>query len=155
MKHAQVLEAIRAERAEWDTLLAKLDDAQATAPGVAGHWSVLDVIAHIAWYEREMADLFETRRLTGSPWWLKPIDERNALIYELYRDQPLATARHEAQESYQRMMAALTQLDDDAMVNPAAFSDMPDEWVPWEIIAGNTFWHYREHAADVRSWLAA
>jgi hypothetical protein len=31
---------------------------------------------------------------------------------------------------------------------------MPEDWEPWQVIAGNTYEHYQEHIPDIRDWLA-
>jgi hypothetical protein len=38
-----------------------------TQPGVAGEWSVKDILAHIAWYEDEEADFYGEINVEGSP----------------------------------------------------------------------------------------
>ncbi|HEX5692552.1 MAG TPA: maleylpyruvate isomerase N-terminal domain-containing protein, partial [Roseiflexaceae bacterium] len=56
MTKAKLLETLRRERAEWDALVAQVPRDRMTIPGVAGHWSVKDVIAHLTYYERWLAD---------------------------------------------------------------------------------------------------
>jgi hypothetical protein len=46
VKKTQLLETLRRERADWEALLAQVDQARMTRPGVAGAWSVKDVITH-------------------------------------------------------------------------------------------------------------
>ena len=154
MKLTDVLSATEEMWTEWSATLAIVAAERMTEQGACGVWSVKDLMAHIAWYEREMVDLMETRVLKGSPWWMKPLDERNALIYEQNRDRTFMDVQDDANRTHLQLMQALTKLDDEAMINPKTYADMPDEWVPWQIIAGNTFWHYRDHAADIRKWLA-
>jgi dienelactone hydrolase len=31
---------------------------------------------------------------------------------------------------------------------------MPDDWVPWKIIASNTYGHYEQHTLDIEAWVA-
>ena len=51
---SQLLDRTRRARAEWEALLAQVDDAHMVQTGVCGDWSVKDIIAHITWHEREM-----------------------------------------------------------------------------------------------------
>ena len=52
MTKAEFLDRLRSGRAEWDALIAQIDEAQMTEPGVVGDWSVKDIIAHVTWSER-------------------------------------------------------------------------------------------------------
>ena len=45
------LSTLHNERANWEVLLAKVDTSRITQPGVAGEWSLKDVIAHVAVYK--------------------------------------------------------------------------------------------------------
>ncbi|MCK4820534.1 maleylpyruvate isomerase N-terminal domain-containing protein, partial [bacterium] len=49
---SQFLERIQGAWQAWNALVGKIDPAQMTQPGVAGLWSVKDIIAHITWHER-------------------------------------------------------------------------------------------------------
>jgi hypothetical protein len=148
-----ILTEVNAGWSEWEEAV-NASGCRIAEPGAAGHWSVKDMIAHITWYEQEMIELIGSRVLTGSPWWEKPLDERNALIYEANKNRLLEDIWSDATKTHMRLVQLLPMLNDEAMTNIHVFKNMPEEWVPWEIIAGNTFWHYREHAGDIRKWLA-
>ena len=38
--------------------------------------------------------------------------------------------------------------------DPHRFKNMPQEWRPWQLIAGNSFKHYEDHMPSLREWLA-
>lgn len=154
MNTAQLLDEIRTARDEWEALLATLDEAQMIRPGVAGDWSVKDLIAHITWSEKEMVGMLKARALVGSELWNLPTDERNAAVFEENRYRRLTDVLAEAQQVYQQLMDAVKTLSDEELVDPDRFRGMPADWMPWQILAGSSFAHYREHARDVRAWLA-
>ena len=54
MDRSLFLDELRAARAEWEAALAEIPSERMTEPGLAGGWSVKDLIAHVAWSEREM-----------------------------------------------------------------------------------------------------
>ncbi len=56
MNKPKLLETLRSKRAEWDAVLAEIPAAQMTEPGVAGEWSVKDIIVHLTYHERWFAD---------------------------------------------------------------------------------------------------
>jgi hypothetical protein len=140
-------------RADWDALLAQIPEALKTRPGVAGEWSVKDIIAHVTWFEKEMVGLLRSRALAGSELWNLPTDERNAAIYRQNFDRSLEDVLSEAQAVYGELADLLAGLTTEELNDPGKFADMPAEWVPWKLLAENTYEHYRDHKAGIREWL--
>ena len=153
MNRSEFLDALRTERAEWDSLLAQIDEARMTEPGVVGEWSVKDIIAHITWFEREMVGVLRAHTLIGSDLWNLPHDERNAAIFEQNRHCPLSDVLADARQVFPQLVELVQSLDDQDLIDPSRFANMPADWQPWKIIAGNSFEHYRAHATELRAWL--
>jgi hypothetical protein len=150
MNKAELLADIRAEWALWEALLGEIEETQ---PGVAGVWSVKDMVAHITWFEREMVGMLEARALVGSDLWQLPADQRNARIFEENRDRALRDVLAEAQQVHHHLVEKVEALAEDDLVDPHRFPGMPEDWQPWKVIAGNSNEHYRDHSQDVRTWL--
>ena len=156
MNRAAFLAELRAGRAEWDETLARIDEARMTEPGVEGAWSAKDVVAHVAWHEREMAAMLRERDANaGSDLWDLPLDERNTAIYAKYRDLPLDAVLAEGRAAYATLLPEVEGLADEDLNAPKRYRNMPADWIPWQVLAGNTYEHYREHAASLRKWLDA
>ena len=153
MDKTQFLSAVRAGWARWQAVLDEVGTARLTLPGAAGEWSVKDIVAHIAWSEREMVGMIRQRALAGSDLWNLGQDARNAAIFEQNRGRGADEVLGEAERVHQELVDALDELPEEHYGNPARFRDMPADWLPWQVIAGNTYLHYREHTEDVRSWL--
>jgi len=153
-KHA-FIEAVNHDRAQFDLLLAQIDPDQMLQAGAAGEMSIKDLVAHIAWYEREMVNVIATRNLTGSELWDLPLDPRNRAIFDANQARPLGEVLEEARQVHQQLLIELDTLSDEDMVNPARIQNMPGEWIPWELIASNTFGHYQEHLVDLQAWIKA
>lgn len=147
------LNSLMAARAELDTVLAQVSDTQMSLPGVCDEWSAKDLLAHMTWFEQEMLGVIEQRALAGSEWWNLPPHERNARIWERNRHRALNEIRAEAQHVYQRFLQAVGTLNEAEWHDATCFRDMPADWVPWQLLAENSFEHYRHHAADIRHWL--
>jgi len=120
---------------------------------VAGEWSVKDIIAHMTWCEREALGILQARALGGSDLWNLPQDERNAAVFVENRDRPLHEVLTEAQQVYAQLLEAVQTLSDEDLNDPNRFRDMPTDWLPWQIIAGNSYEHYRQHTPSIRAWL--
>lgn len=154
MNRKSFLSELRHGRAAWEAAIANIPQARLTEPALPGGWSVKDVVAHVTWFEREMVAVIEARALVGSELWLLPADERNQAIYEEQRERPLADIMAESEEIGRQLWQNAETLTDEELINPAAFQEMPPDWVPWQIIAGNSFNHYPDHIADIEAWLA-
>ena len=154
MKKSEFLNNLHSEREAWGTLLAKVDKDKMTEASQPGGWSLKDVIAHIAWHENEMIGLIKAEALVGSDWWELPTDQRNKLIYQEYKDRSLSEVLELAQTAYQGFLKAFEELPEEALNDPSLFKDMPDDWVPWEVIASNCYAHYRQHIPELEEWLA-
>jgi uncharacterized protein (TIGR03083 family) len=152
MTKAEFLDRLRSGRAEWDALIAQIDKARMTEPGVVGDWSVKDIIAHVTWSEREMVGMLQARALVGSDLWNQPQDDRNAAVFRQNRDRPLPDVLAEARAVGQQLTELVEGLSDDELNDASHFADMPLDWLPWRIIAGNTYGHYPEHAEAIRAW---
>ncbi len=153
MNKSKLLDAIRSERSQWEALLAQVNEAYMSERGVAGEWSLKDIIAHITWFEREMIVLLQKRALVGSELWQVSQAERNAAIFEENRQQSLQDVLAEAPQVYEQLIELVQALTDEDVTDARRFAEMPSEWQPWQVIAGNTYEHYRDHSSDVRAWL--
>ena len=155
MDKATFLETLHTARAEWEALLAEVGEARMLEPGATGEWTVKDVIAHVMWCEREMVGVCEAHALVGSDLWNLTNDECNAIVVAQYRETPLQDVLVEERQVYDRLLAALQTLSDEDLNDARRFRDMPVEWVPWQLIAGNASQHYGDHMPPIRAWLDA
>jgi glutamate/tyrosine decarboxylase-like PLP-dependent enzyme len=143
---------MRDAREEWERSLAPVEPERLAEPGVSGEWSVKDIVAHVTWFEREMLGVLRARALRGSELWNRPQDERNAVIFEENRQRRADDVLAESRRVYADLLSLLEGLADEDLVDAGSFRAMPADWVPWQVLAGNTFDHYRHHAAAIRAW---
>ncbi len=149
----QMLELMQSERKAWDALLGRLGEPRMELAGLEGDWSAKDLVAHITWFEREMVELIQSRRLDGSDLWLLPQDARNATIYQEFKHIPLHEVLAESRLVFDDLLAATKTLSDDELTDPDRFTNMPPEWEPWRIIADNSYDHYRQHNQSLVAWI--
>lgn len=142
---AAFIARVRSAREQWEQPLAGLPPEALEQPGAGGAWTLKDVIAHITWYEREMIDILKARAFVGSPYWELPREARNAAIHAENRDKPSEQVLAEAQAVFAELLAQLEALPEVALYDPAYFPGMPEDWLPWQVIASNTYEHYLEH----------
>ncbi len=155
MDKGELIRRVETTRRGWDELLGRVDDHLALEPGAEGELSAKDLVAHVTWYEREVVAMLRTRRMEGSGLWALGPDERNAAIHEQARDVPLEQVRAESARVFEALIEQLRLLPDEAYSDAARFADMPSDWAPWELIAGNTIWHYPDHMGAIKGLLEA
>ena len=150
----QFLKELTKGRTDWDALLAQVPEHRMTEPKADGAWTIKDIIAHVVWHERQMVSMIKGRTLrNASELWMLSTDERNDHIYKENKDRSLEEVTEEAQQVVVTLLQAAAGLTHADLNDPSRFDQMPADWVPWKIIADNTYWHYRQHTPDIEVWL--
>jgi hypothetical protein len=149
----ELLASIRDGHARWSAVLAEVPRARMTEPGLPGGWSVKDVLAHIAWGQREAVGLVRARALVGSELWRLSDDERNAIVVAQNRGRPLDEVLEESARVFRDYLAAVEGLSEEELNDPRHFAGMPGDWRPWRTVHDPE--HYAHHTADLRAWLDA
>jgi uncharacterized protein (TIGR03083 family) len=155
MQKDDLLVILERERSAWNELLAHIDPQRMQEPGAAGQWSVKDLIAHISWYEWEIAGALRTRTLGGSALWEKSPEERNQAIYEQHQGQSLEMVLADSRRAYHELLEAVAGLPEGALNDPGRMTSWPEALPPWRLLAENSYEHYRDHRAELEQWLAA
>ena len=150
MDKATFLQRMEHSRLELETAIARLSNEEVLQPGASGEMSVKDMLVHITWHEQQMIGVIEHMALAGSPWWGLPTDERNALIFAANRERGWQDVLSEAQTVYPRLLGLLEGLAETAYQDPSLYREMPADWAPWVVFAGNTFEHYEHHLRDMQ-----
>lgn len=160
----QLLTVLRAEQTRWEALLEELGPERLTAPGVAGDWSVKDLLGHLAAYLRFWGaqlrgattgvpptprDLFDTE---PAPDRYATPDEQNAAIHALYAPLPPAVVLAKWRAAFDLLTEAVAALPAADVTTPGRFAWTGDRPLA-AAMAGDTYRHSQEHAADVRAWL--
>ncbi|KPL78422.1 hypothetical protein ADN00_06770 [Ornatilinea apprima] len=153
MTKKEFLRTLRAQRAQWEALVAYIDARDMLKPGPDGGWSVKDIIAHITWYERETVGMLRARALEGSDWWYLPLDERNQRIHEEVSRLPLDAVLDEADMVFADLLNEVEQLSEADLHDVTRFEGWPSDWVPWKAIASNSYEHYQQHLPDLLRWV--
>ena len=156
MSKAQLLDNLQKENERWEALLAEVGDTRMTEPGIAGHWSMKDVVAHLTgWRQRTVARLQAAVRGEPEPpppWptHLQTDDEINAWIYEANRDRPLADVLRDSRQAFQGLVEAIQALPEADVMDANRFHWMGGQ----PLSAAALFSHFHEeHEPGMREWL--
>ena len=111
------------------------------AEPMVGHWSIKDLMGHIAfWEDWVVADC--QRILAGEPDSGENLDPINQGQVASSKDASVAEQKRYRDEAHARLTAFLGTIADDEPKFPALAATL----------AGETYGHYDEHTAQVRSW---
>ena len=124
---SDLLRVIRSEREKLDSNFEGLEDPQMVAPGVEVDWSLKDILAHIAAWERVAIDIVQSARdKVDLPAYIDKIFENvdafNAQVYEKNLELSLTVIRSEFQTAHQDFLTLIESLDENF-----TFSKLPFE----------------------------
>ena len=162
MNKTEFLKILQTERAQWNALLAEVDESRMTSPDAAGNWSVKDIVAHITAYEKGLvawlgaASRGEVLELPDLD---QPnVDRRNAEIFSKNQARSLNDIRQEAQQVFAQLLSLVEALPEADLLEPER-SDwfVKPRWQTsrplWMCIADDSYKHYHQHRADIRARL--
>ena len=154
MTKAKLLEFMRTERAAWDALLAEVGEERMLEAGVDGAWSVKDIVSHVTYWEQDTLRVLEVVARGETPEFSEQ-DEMDALnARAVARNQHHAPSAviADSQRVHQALLAMVETFPEADLIDPNRFEWLPD-WTLWQVIAGESYWHYRQHVPTIRAWL--
>lgn len=154
MTKGALLARIEADRARFDRTVARVPPERLADPILPGDWSVKDVLAHVAWGEREAIGVIQKRALVGSDLWDLPEDDRNAAVVEKSRSRQLDDILREYRTTFDEYVAAIGQLSDAELNDPERIRGLDDGipgWRPWRVLYDPG--HYGEHGRTIAAAL--
>jgi uncharacterized damage-inducible protein DinB len=169
---AELLQAMREGRREWEEALSRLSESDFRTPNVEGVWSVKDILAHICAYEQYMSamladwkdpnamatamlDSYYQTHLTmyrrnnpDLPDQVQQLrgDQVNELFTAAFRYKTVREVREMETQAYARLEEWVEQLTDDEITGP--FTDTGSTLL--HIIPRQCYTHYRMHLPAVQ-----
>ena len=158
MEKSEFLNGLQEEYRQWQNLLDQIGQAHMQEPGVSGHCSIKDIVAHLTgWRRRTVRRLQAAQRGEPEPpppWpaHLPSDDEINAWIYEANQHRTVREVLDDSHQVFQDLLAAIKDLPDRVLMDP-------QHYLPWlegsPFTPATLFAHYHdEHEADMRAFLA-
>ena len=122
---------------EWQRFLPSIDgltEEQASQPGVAGYYSVKDLLAHLAWWENQTREVVDS----GID---KDVDVEalNDQIYAASKNATVADLRQQMLDGHERAVET--------------FSSAPN--LTADDVESDTWEHYQVHGDQIRAWRKA
>ena len=156
MYKAELLRELQEEYQHWQALLDQIGPARMDQPGVAGAWSIKDIVAHLTgWRRRTVGRLQALQRgqpEPAPPWppHLQTDDDINAWIYQSRQSYSVSEVLDESHQVFQQLLAVIESLPEDVLAEVHRLPWM--EGQPFN--AAEFFAHFHEeHESDMRAWL--
>ena len=141
---ADVLRLISYWRGQWIKARDAIPREQMAQPLIDG-WSIKDMMAHLTWYDREIAKVLKERPRDRTGWWNLSRDERNQHIFQHHQPQPLEEVFREHEESFSALINEIEKLGDEDLNASALIWQMPPVTKLWMMLEENTWFHYMMH----------
>ena len=156
MQRTDAIAKLKQSRAVWDLLIAEVPDDMFETPVQEDGWTIKSIVAHVDFYEWWAGEFFRKKdwpevdpRL--NTW---DVDQRNDAMNDMNRNRPLAEVLAESPGMHQHLVAALEGMTDDEFNDPGLLGqDDEHDWSALNMIAGNSWEHYDQHAPEIRAWL--
>jgi hypothetical protein len=158
MNKDEILDALEDSREEFLDTLEGLAEAALLEPGVVGEWSIKDVLAHLVAWETELVKLLwqvhNGDRPTTIHFGKVDVDARNAALYLEFKDRPWERIWADFTAVRKQTIRRVEPFSDSELTEARHFPYLKEKAL-WEWIAGDSFDHEREHAAEIKAWRAA
>ncbi len=156
MDRNELLSQMHAGRHALEATLARVDAGQMDAPVLHDGWSVKDLLAHLAFWERRAVRLYETlargEKPTGEVGSDAELDALNARVYSTGHERPADEVRTDEAAAYLALLQVAETAPEADLFDPQRF--------PWTEgrplaawIEGNAHGHYEEHLPELVAWL--
>jgi hypothetical protein len=126
---------------------AGLSDPQLTEPGVAGDWSVKDILAHVTTWEEEALKylplILQGDRPPRYSETYGGIDAFNAQMAEQKRILPLSATLRQLEETHHRLIDYIQNAPEEELKQETRFRRR---------LRFDSYRHYAEHAEMIRKW---
>ena len=147
MNRQQLLNRLDTAWLAFQASYAGLASSRLTEPGVAGDWSVKDIIAHVTWWEEEALRHLPVIMAGGRPPRYSVtyggIDAFNAMMAERKRDVSLSDVLTQQHDTHQRLIDFIASVPEDQFTRDTRFRRR---------LRLDTYSHYPIHTNAIREW---
>ena len=147
MNRQQLLNRLDTAWVAFQASYAGLSNTRLTEPGVAGDWSVKDIIAHVTWWEEEalrhLPVIIAGSRPPRYSVAYGGIDAFNAMMAERKRDVPLSDVLTQQDNTHQRLIDFIQGVSEDQFTRETRFRRR---------LRLDTYSHYSIHTNAIRKW---
>lgn len=152
---AELIAAMIAAQNELDSFVNQIDPSTMTLSGAAGEWSVKDILAHLASYDRWLGLGLALRDQKPPDLWIEdlPLDEFNRRLYEENRDKPLEDVLQDYRSVWLEILEAVRVLPEEYLFGECSVSGVPEPFRPCDILQSESYGHYMDHVPALKAFV--
>jgi hypothetical protein len=156
---SELLNKLREKRAEWDAAVAQVASDRMTQAGAQGEWAAKDIVMHLAYYERWMADRMH-EQLRGENYIpteldMMHFDARNEIVFQRNRGRALEDVMAESRRAFQDILSAVEAHTEAFLFQPHQFEGAPGPVIIADMLRSEVYDHYAQHIPYLNAWAAA
>ena len=155
MNKETILTALEDSREDFLEAIEGCSDEILLQPGVVGEWSIKDILVHLTRWEAELVKLLWQARQAKSPSTAHfsevEVDEMNDRWYQESRTRSLEVTLEDFHGVRNQTIHRVEEFNDKDLTDPKRYPWLKDTPL-WQWIAGDSFEHEAEHAAQIRDW---
>ncbi|RPJ50721.1 MAG: ClbS/DfsB family four-helix bundle protein [Chloroflexi bacterium] len=157
MDKTELIEMLEDGRQEMLEMIEDLPDEVLLEPGVAGEWSIKDILAHLTFWEGQIVTLlFQAKggmvKPTTAHFGKETVDDVNKRWYEAGKQRSLDIVWQDWTGVRNQTIRRVAEFSDKDLNDPQRFpwlGEIPlNQW-----IANDSYEHEDEHADQIRDWL--
>jgi hypothetical protein len=154
MNKNKLLADIQTEHDRLLSLLAPLNETQLCSATFDGGWSIKDILAHIAAWERICTGWIESflRGKTPQTWSEENGDIVNERIFQENQHRSLHGVQEDSPRAYQALLKQVQAFPEEDLNKPHSLSWLAGHSFV-DLIAANSYNHYQDHIQQIRTWL--
>ena len=149
MNKLELVRRVRKSRAEIESLIAALPEERLNEkPGTPAGWTVKDLLAHLAYWERPTLDVHSGRSKSTS--WGN-VGAVNAELLERSRRRTVSDVLQEFQQSGKNILQQIEALSDEQLQQESPWKDgktLEDH------VSDDTWVHYEHHLKTLSVWVS-
>ncbi|MEQ1603923.1 MAG: ClbS/DfsB family four-helix bundle protein [Pyrinomonadaceae bacterium] len=160
LSKSDLLHEIEVEKGKLDKLLIALRPDEMIESGVTpGGWSVKDILAHLIGWQQMILSFHEAERsgkvpeVPGHGLTWRETPKLNSLIYQEYRETPLADILKSFEASHRSMLGLMDKESDTDFVTVGRFRWAGPSWTLSDFVRAETASHYRWATNHIKKWM--
>jgi hypothetical protein len=153
MRKSEILDELKAARADLLNALDGLTPDHMMRAGVVGFWSIKDLLSHLVAWESEVVTALNQAQNKKMPSILRieDVDEWNEEQYHNNARRLLEPVWKDFEGVHKMLISMIEDYDERDLTNNRRYSWMEGEPIAY-LIEDSAILHERDHAADIRAW---
>jgi len=152
---AELMEAMRYARREWDRWIAKVPLDHMNEPVAPGEWSVKDILAHTTEYDRWLGLRLALKLQKPPDLWLADLslEQFNAALHQQITNRTADEVLIDSQQVFAEMIQAVAAHSEAYLFGTHRVVGVPYEVRPFEMLKSESYGHYYDHLPTIQDWV--